>query len=131
MGGLWEWTTSPTARGRRAEGDATDDHWPCAHGSHARVLAQDCSPRPARELPGPSCDARPRRRRTPERVSVDSAGNEGNGGSGGPVISADGRFVAFASYASNLVPGDTNGGRRRVRPRPADRHHRAGERGQP
>src|SRR2546422_705266 len=32
---------------------------------------------------------------TPERVSVDSAGNEGNGGSGGPVISADGRFVAF------------------------------------
>src|SRR5437867_3390116 len=46
---------------------------------------------------------------TPERVSVDSAGNEGNGGSGGPAISADGRFVAFASYASNLVPGDTNG----------------------
>src|SRR5207247_7550333 len=41
--------------------------------------------------------------------SMDSAGNEGNGGSGGPAISADGRFVAFASYASNLVPGDTNG----------------------
>src|SRR5438876_12351552 len=47
---------------------------------------------------------------TTERVSMDSAGNEGNGGSGGPAISADGRFVAFASYASNLVPGDTNGG---------------------
>src|SRR5213595_159425 len=46
---------------------------------------------------------------TTERVSMDSAGNEGNGGSGGPAISADGRFVAFASYASNLVPGDTNG----------------------
>jgi hypothetical protein len=26
-----------------------------------------------------------------------------------PSISADGRFVAFASHASNLVPGDTNG----------------------
>ena len=26
----------------------------------------------------------------------------------GPAISADGRFVAFESYASNLVPGDTN-----------------------
>ena len=26
-----------------------------------------------------------------------------------PSISADGRFVAFASYASNLVAGDTNG----------------------
>src|SRR5439155_408211 len=46
---------------------------------------------------------------TPERVSVDSAGNEGNGGSGGTAISTDGRFVAFSSYATNLVPGDTNG----------------------
>jgi len=27
----------------------------------------------------------------------------------GPSISADGRFVAFTSYASNLVDGDTNG----------------------
>ena len=25
-----------------------------------------------------------------------------------PAISADGRDVAFMSYASNLVPGDTN-----------------------
>ena len=46
---------------------------------------------------------------TTERVSMDSAGNEGNGGSGGPAISADGRFVAFNSDATNLVPGDTNG----------------------
>jgi Tol biopolymer transport system component len=44
-----------------------------------------------------------------ERVSVDSAGNEGNGYSYGPSLSADGRFVAFRSNASNLVPGDTNG----------------------
>jgi Tol biopolymer transport system component len=41
-------------------------------------------------------------------VSVDSAGNQGNSGSGTPSISADGRFVAFISNASNLVPGDTN-----------------------
>ena len=27
----------------------------------------------------------------------------------GPAISADGRFVAFESEATNLVPGDTNG----------------------
>ena len=26
-----------------------------------------------------------------------------------PSISADGRYVAFCSDASNLVPGDTNG----------------------
>ena len=43
-----------------------------------------------------------------ERVSVDSAGNQGNGGSDNPAISADGRYVAFESWASNLVPGDSN-----------------------
>ncbi len=42
------------------------------------------------------------------RISVDSAGGEGKGQSQGPSISADGRYVAFASQASNLVPGDNN-----------------------
>ncbi|TAH36875.1 MAG: calcium-binding protein [Planctomycetota bacterium] len=46
---------------------------------------------------------------TTERVSVDSAGVQGNSHSGSPSISADGRFAAFTSGASNLVPGDTNG----------------------
>lgn len=41
-------------------------------------------------------------------VSVDSSGAQGNHHSYSPTISADGRFVAFTSYASNLVPGDTN-----------------------
>ncbi|EGK87236.1 Hemolysin-type calcium-binding region [Microcoleus vaginatus FGP-2] len=45
---------------------------------------------------------------TTTRVSVDSAGNQGNSGSDSPSISADGRFVTFDSNASNLVPGDTN-----------------------
>jgi Ca2+-binding RTX toxin-like protein len=45
---------------------------------------------------------------TTTRVSVDSAGNQGNRQSLFPSISADGRFVAFTSEASNLVPGDTN-----------------------
>jgi Ca2+-binding RTX toxin-like protein len=45
---------------------------------------------------------------TTTRVSVDSAGNQGNSRSNSPSISADGRFVAFYSEASNLVPGDTN-----------------------
>jgi archaellum component FlaF (FlaF/FlaG flagellin family) len=50
---------------------------------------------------------------TTTRVSVDSAGNQQNGSSSGelvngPSISSDGRFVAFDSDASNLVPGDTN-----------------------
>ena len=43
-----------------------------------------------------------------ERVSVDSAGVQGNGWSGAPSISADGRYVAFESSATNLVAGDTN-----------------------
>jgi Tol biopolymer transport system component len=42
------------------------------------------------------------------RVSVSSTGAQANGGNESPAFSADGRFVAFASYASNLVPGDTN-----------------------
>jgi Tol biopolymer transport system component len=44
-----------------------------------------------------------------ERVSVDSSGLEGNGRSLYPSISPDGRFVAFHSWADNLVPGDSNG----------------------
>jgi Tol biopolymer transport system component len=47
-----------------------------------------------------------------QRVSVGSAGVQGNGQSGSlyaPSVSADGRYVAFDSVASNLVAGDTNG----------------------
>jgi Tol biopolymer transport system component len=45
------------------------------------------------------------------RVSVATGGGQGNGRSFFPAISADGRFVAFYSDASNLVAGDTNGAR--------------------
>jgi Tol biopolymer transport system component len=41
------------------------------------------------------------------RVSVSSAGVQGNAPSERPTISSDGRFVAFVSSASNLVDGDT------------------------
>lgn len=44
------------------------------------------------------------------RISASPEGDEGSGPtSWGYDISADGRFVAFASAASNLVEGDTNG----------------------
>ncbi len=46
---------------------------------------------------------------TTTRVSVDSAGAEGSSNSFDPSISGDGRYVAFASRAGNLVAGDTNG----------------------
>ncbi|MGQ0551685.1 MAG: TolB family protein [Planctomycetota bacterium] len=43
------------------------------------------------------------------RVSTSSGGAQANNFSFLPDISADGRFVSFHSYASNLVTGDTNG----------------------
>ena len=45
---------------------------------------------------------------TTECISIDAGGTEGNANSGEPHISADGRYVAFDSEASNLVAGDTN-----------------------
>ncbi len=44
-----------------------------------------------------------------ERVSIDSSGTQANANSFEPAISARGRYVAFHSYATNLVAGDTNG----------------------
>jgi hypothetical protein len=43
------------------------------------------------------------------RVSVASGGIQGNEGSLEALMSADGQYVTFSSYASNLVPNDTNG----------------------
>lgn len=43
-----------------------------------------------------------------ERITG-SGGVESDNESRYPAISADGRYVAFLSYAANLVPGDTNG----------------------
>ncbi len=44
---------------------------------------------------------------TTERVSIDSSGAQEDGSCSSISISADGRYVAFQSYATNLVPGDT------------------------
>ncbi len=46
---------------------------------------------------------------TTERVSVSTSGGEGDGGSTQASLSADGRYVAFQSAATNLVAGDGNG----------------------
>ena len=45
---------------------------------------------------------------TVTQVSTSSAGVAGNGNSYARAVSADGRFVAFQSYATNLVSSDTN-----------------------
>lgn len=44
---------------------------------------------------------------TTTRVSVASDGTRANNAAFGGAISADGRYVAYSSYATNLVPGDT------------------------
>jgi Tol biopolymer transport system component len=46
---------------------------------------------------------------TTERVSVDTGGADPDAGSSDPSISADGRYLAFVSDASDLVAGDANG----------------------
>ncbi|OZH54924.1 hypothetical protein AFK68_07800 [Hydrocoleum sp. CS-953] len=48
---------------------------------------------------------------TTTRISVDSLGNQSNAASINPTISADGRFIAFESDATNLVMGDINNAR--------------------
>ena len=50
-----------------------------------------------------------RRTKTTKLASISSGGTGGNGHSDRPSISPDGRFVAFASDAGNLVGGDTLG----------------------
>ena len=44
-----------------------------------------------------------------ERVSLATGGGQADERSYSPSISADGRIVAFSSFAANLVPDDTNG----------------------
>ncbi|MEQ1871678.1 MAG: Ig-like domain-containing protein, partial [Vicinamibacterales bacterium] len=53
--------------------------------------------------------ARDRQTGQTSRINVSSTGTEANAQVGDYAISADGRFVAFTTFASNLVPGDTNG----------------------
>jgi Tol biopolymer transport system component len=54
------------------------------------------------------CFVYDRKARKMRLVSVNSKGGQGNGESTGPEISSNGRYVGFASSASNLVAGDTN-----------------------
>jgi Tol biopolymer transport system component len=56
-----------------------------------------------------------RQTRAIQRVSISSAGRQGNGSSAGGVISADKKVIAFRSSATNLVKGFSDGVFVRVR----------------
>jgi len=63
-------------------------------------------------VPPTACDdvyVRDRVLGTTSIASVSSNGTYGNDTSFFPSVSGDGRLVAFVSWSSNLVPGDTNG----------------------
>jgi Tol biopolymer transport system component len=68
---------------------------PAPHGGVSSSLAFDIAPASNSSL-------------VPERVSVDTQGNQANGPSSRPSVSDSGRFIAFESLASNLVLGDSN-----------------------
>ena len=61
----------------------------------------DAAPEPTSPAAGPSILC----------ASTNAAGAPANGSSFNPAISADGRYVAFESVATNLVAGDGNGAR--------------------
>lgn len=57
----------------------------------------------------PSLSAAPAQCASVQRVSLATSGVEGNASSLQTVVTPDGRWSAFASLATNLVSGDTNG----------------------
>ncbi len=104
------WTSLVSATQSGAAGNAgsrfaslsADGAW-CAFSSAARDLV------PGDTNLSEDVFVRARGAASTERVSIASTGGEADGASFFPALSADGRFVAFQSYATNLVFGDTNG----------------------
>jgi Tol biopolymer transport system component len=72
------------------------------------AAVDECSPREQDTNGVPDVYVRDRALATTVRVSRPSNGTEADGPSHHPDLSADGRLVAFASRASNLLPGDEN-----------------------
>jgi Tol biopolymer transport system component len=101
---------SVSSTGAQAQGGGSKSPSISAHGRFVAFASK------AINLVSPDFNGRPdiylhdRKAGETERVSVSSAGRQGNESGRPPVISADGRFVAFASRAANLVRRDTNRG---------------------
>src|SRR5581483_2068170 len=101
---------SVTSSGGQESGDAQTAPALNADGRYVAFFSRATNLVPG--APGTNIFVRDRTNGTTELVSLANDGSVGNGGSGGghgPAISADGRYVAFESDATNLVAGDTNG----------------------
>jgi Tol biopolymer transport system component len=106
-------TTATTTRVSLASGDAQanrDSFSPAISGDARFVaFASDATNMvPNDDNAAGDVFVRDRAAATTTRVSVSTRGVEANSGSRTPAVSGDGRFVAFESGATNLVPGDTN-----------------------
>lgn len=92
------------------EGDASS-FWPALSADGSVVAYQSF----ARNLVSADGNAQPdiflheRASQRTLRVSVNASGNQGDGASETPTLSADGRLVAFSSLAANLAEQDSNG----------------------
>ncbi|WP_083918128.1 TolB-like translocation protein [Methylosarcina fibrata] len=94
-----------------AEGNSPSSNYSSAISAKHRYVAFDSSA--SNLVEGDSNDAidifvRDLKKGVTQRVSVDNTGVEGNSISYYPALSANGRYVAFYSYASNLIEGDHN-----------------------
>jgi hypothetical protein len=100
--------------GRRDNGDTidiSDDGQVIVFASKARLVPGDTNRCGASAADGDCQDIYVHLLTTGEtsRVSISSLGLQANDRSYAPSLSPDGRFVAFVSYATNLVLDDTNG----------------------
>ena len=96
----WHPDITPDARFIVWSSDATSLVQPATVGRHIFLRDRDANGNGVFDEPGQV---------TVELISASSDGIPGNGPSSMPVISGDGRFIAFQSDAANLVSGDTNG----------------------
>lgn len=96
----WHPDTTPDARFIVWSSDATSLVQPATVGRQIFLRDRDADGNGVFDEPGQV---------TVELISVSSDGVLGNGPSSMPVISGDGRFIAFQSDASNLAIDDTNG----------------------
>ncbi len=80
-----------------------------ADGQHVAFSSLATNLDPHDTDPSPDVYLHDRRTRRTTLISVSSGGRSGNGPSGQPSVSGDGRLVAFTSAASNLDPDDANG----------------------